>query len=393
MKRLWLLLALAVVSCQSDGPTADSTVAVIKGDLLIGAEIEGELEAVNSVSLAFPNIRWIWDSKISFLAAEGEQVKKGDKLAVFDDKKLQKRLDEVTAQRDTVVTLIAKQKLEAKLQRHDNLLDIKTAEAALKKASLKAKQPSEDVASNLLRQLKIDEDIARAALANTKEKNRFQVLKARQSLQNQERNLERFQKIVTEITEDLKKLTLTAPDDGTLLYKKNWQEEKIKIGDRAWRGMAVVELVSVDKLKAKAHVAEIEISKVDVDQSVSFRVESHPDIEIKGQVTKVSENVRRKDPEKPLKVIDLELTVSAPPNIKLRPGMKLRGTSETHHLKDVLLIPLSAIGQKDGGFYVNTKSDQEKTTKQVTLGPQDKQWAQVTSGLNEGDVIFEKAEI
>ena len=391
----WICTATLVValSCQTKAQDVDSTVSVIKGDLIIGAEIEGELEAVNAIDISFPNIRWIWDSKISFLAAEGEEYKKGDKLAKFDDKELKKKLDDITARRDTVIARIKKQKLESQIQRRDNSLSVKNAEATLKKASLKANQPAEDTASNLLRQLKIDEEIAKTTLSNIKEKNRFQILKAKQALSIQERNLERYLKEITEITENIESMTVLAPDDGTLLYKKNWRGEKISVGGRVWRGMAVVELVSVDKLKAKAQVAEIEISKVAVDQKVSFRVESHPDIEIEGNIEKVSENVRRKDPEKPLKVIDLELSVVLPKKTKLRPGMSLRGRAESTRLKDVLLIPTSAVSEKDGQILVTLKTKNGPQNKTIQIGPQDNQWIQVISGLTKGDVIYKKGAI
>lgn len=155
----------------------------------------------------------------------------------------------------------------------------------------------------------------------------------------------------------------------------------------------MVELVSVDKLKAKAQVAEIEISKVAVDQKVSFRVESHPDIEIEGNIEKVSENVRRKDPEKPLKVIDLELSVVLPKKTKLRPGMSLRGRAESTRLKDVLLIPTSAVSEKDGQILVTLKTKNGPQNKTIQIGPQDNQWIQVISGLTKGDVIYKKGAI
>src|SRR5205823_9066277 len=69
-------------------------VNVARGDLVTGVEVTGTLAAVESDILGPPQIPDVWDFKISMLAPEGTEVKKGRPLLAFDTTNLQHRLDE-----------------------------------------------------------------------------------------------------------------------------------------------------------------------------------------------------------------------------------------------------------------------------------------------------------
>ncbi len=59
-----------------------SWVRVERRDLVIGVEIEGELQAVDSADLGPPALRSVWDFKISFMASEGSEVAAGQSVDV-----------------------------------------------------------------------------------------------------------------------------------------------------------------------------------------------------------------------------------------------------------------------------------------------------------------------
>ena len=70
MRRAALLL---LVACAHAGDV--STVEVRKDDLVIGVEVIGELEAVDSLDVKPPPIPDMWDFKIAQMASEGDDVK------------------------------------------------------------------------------------------------------------------------------------------------------------------------------------------------------------------------------------------------------------------------------------------------------------------------------
>src|SRR5881394_264053 len=73
-------------------------IRVSRGDLVSGIDVTGTLAAVDSGSFGPPQIKDQWDFKISMLAPEGSDVKKGQPVLGFDTMDLQKRLDEKSAE-------------------------------------------------------------------------------------------------------------------------------------------------------------------------------------------------------------------------------------------------------------------------------------------------------
>ena len=117
-------------------------VEIKRADLVIGVVVEGELEAIDSTDIKPPNVDR-WDFKVSGLAEDGAEIKAGEDLVSFDTSELVRELE---TERNTVDG--EKQKLEnkvvsASLARREEALAIATAEAALRKASLKTSTPVE----------------------------------------------------------------------------------------------------------------------------------------------------------------------------------------------------------------------------------------------------------
>src|ERR1700686_5081593 len=73
-------------------------VLVPRGDLIPGIDPAGPPSAVASGSFGPPQVSDVWEFKISMLAAQGSDVKKGQPVLGFDTMDLQKRLDEKRAE-------------------------------------------------------------------------------------------------------------------------------------------------------------------------------------------------------------------------------------------------------------------------------------------------------
>src|SRR4051795_6676153 len=73
-------------------------VRVTRGDLVSGIDISGTLAAVDSGSFGPPQVSNTWEFKISMLAPEGADIKKGQPVMAFDTSELRKRLDEKSAE-------------------------------------------------------------------------------------------------------------------------------------------------------------------------------------------------------------------------------------------------------------------------------------------------------
>src|SRR6202040_3347468 len=69
-----------------------------RGDLVTGVEVTGTLAALQSESFGPPQVGDVWDFKISMLAPEGSDVKKGRPVLGFDTTELQRRFEEKSAE-------------------------------------------------------------------------------------------------------------------------------------------------------------------------------------------------------------------------------------------------------------------------------------------------------
>src|SRR3954453_14430023 len=75
-------------------------VRVTRGDLITGVDVTGTLAAIETDSLGPPQLPDVWDFKISMLAPEGLEVKKGRPVIGFDTTDLQRKLDDNRARAD-----------------------------------------------------------------------------------------------------------------------------------------------------------------------------------------------------------------------------------------------------------------------------------------------------
>src|SRR5439155_24881797 len=103
-------------------------VRVRRDDLLLGVEVTGVLRAVNTDFLGPPAIPDLWDFKISFMAPEGEPLRKGQPALGFDVSQLARKLEEKQTESESVRNQIEKKLSDAAMTRRDQALKLAEAE-------------------------------------------------------------------------------------------------------------------------------------------------------------------------------------------------------------------------------------------------------------------------
>ena len=219
----WALLLL--VACAKHGG-ALQFVDVKQDDLVIGVEVTGELAAVDSTDVKPPGLPDVWDYKIAQLADEGIDVKVGDPLVTFDASKQMQDLENMKNDSDAAQKKLDKKRDDAALARRDEELKIAEAEAALRKATLKATVPADLAASVDLEVQKLDEQNAKLALDQARNKSE----KARRADAAEIANLTEHHTYVVHRVEELQhnivRMAETATRAGTVVYPSNWKGEK-----------------------------------------------------------------------------------------------------------------------------------------------------------------------
>lgn len=361
-------------------------VPVRRGDLVLGVEVTGTLEAVESVLLGPPQVRHMWNFKIAMLMPEGRRVKEGMPVIRFDASQLDQQLRSKLAERDSAEQELEKERTSQRRERRNTELQLAEAEARLRKARLKVEVPPEVAEAQELEQAKIDLALARQEVTHLRQKLELQRRRAEAQIAALEEKRDRAAAKVEEIREQIRSMTVAAPRDGTVIHVGNRHNgEKKKIGDSVWRMEKIVEIPDLSRMRAVGEVDEADAGRIAEGQPVSLRLDAHPDVEFSGTVHRIRRTVQRQSPVLPVKVVRLEIELDETDPERMRPGMRFRGEVQVERREDVLLAPAEAVFSTPEGpvAYKSGLFGPERVTPEV--GARNETDVEILGGLVAGD--------
>jgi len=188
--------------------------------------------------------------------------------------------------------------------------------------------------------------------------------------------------------DDFLKTVILAPFDGTVVSVGVKKNDVLSAIDYASK--TAVQLVDTSQIKFQGLVDEIDILKVKTGQKAKITVDAVPDKTFTGTVSFIS----------PYGSTDTGNVVKFAVTIKLdsadeelKGGLTATADIAVYDVQDVLLVPLSAVTTTPVGSFVTVTDEATGQTEErkVVLGNQNYQFAEVLSGLKEGDnVIIEE---
>ena len=193
----------------------------------------------------------------------------------------------------------------------------------------------------------------------------------------------------------LKQFTVTAPKAGMVIYKRNWDGNKMGVGAtvNAWDNV-VAELPDLSEMMSKTYVNEIDISKVKTGQQVQIGIDAFPEKKFTGKVIEVA-NIGEQQQNTNAKVYEVRILVKEFDSI-LRPAMTTKNTILTSMVDSVLFIPIEAIFNQDSITFVYKKDGGSAVRQQVVVGLSNDNEIIIRAGLTEKDEVLlvppEKAE-
>ncbi|MDR1976506.1 MAG: efflux RND transporter periplasmic adaptor subunit [Campylobacteraceae bacterium] len=289
----------------------------------------------------------------------GDVVKKGDLIARIDS----------TAQQNEINTIAAKlENYKAQLKTSQVALQVSAAKYERSKILLEA----EAVAIQEFETIENEYEMAKARVIE----NQSLIKQAEISLKTAKKNLDYT--------------VITAPLDGTIVSLP------IKVGqtvNSALNTPTIAQIADLDKVEILIEISEGDILNVRPGQNVRFSI--------------LSDTVVY---EAPLKSIDPALTtltndkytgITEPNQAiyyygrvevqntdrRLRIGMTTQNTIEIENVENVLVIPITAVEEKNGRKFVKTLVDKKTQTKEIKTGLSDDMLIEVKSGLKEGEEL------
>ncbi len=366
------------------------TIEVQKGDFIVDITTTGELEAKNSVEILGPqgtrNFR-IWNMTIQDIIDEGTLVKKGDFVASLDPSELTNNIKDAQLELEKIESQFIQTKLDTTLemrQSRDELINL--AYAVDEKQLILDQSQYEPPAT--IRQAEIDKEKAERALSQARENYKIKKEQNIAKMQEVWLNRQKAERSLEGMQDLMKSFRIMAPEDGMLIYKKDWNGRAVKKGSQisAWDPV-VATLPDLTTMLSVTYVNEVDIRRVRPGQDAIIGLDAFPDKEFTGKVLQVA-NVGEQRPNSDAKVFRVTIEVKERDEL-LRPAMTTSNRIITEKETDALYIPLECLfNQDDSITYVYKKRGLNTEKQEVMLGNSNRNEVVVIAGLEEGDILY-----
>lgn len=308
----------------------------------VGAEVSGRIKTLN--------------------VALGDEVKTGDVIA---------EIDSLNQENDVRAA-------EASLANVE-------AQKAIQKASLAQARVALERAEKLNPQKLIsDADFQTAQLA---------VQTAEGQLQAVDAQIQQAEISVDTAKLNLDRTKIVAPADGTVVAVAVEVGQSVNANNAS---PTIVKLANLDRMVVKAEISEADVPRVEPGQRVYFTILGDPD-------NRIEATLRAVEPAPESIADDAASSNSSTaiyynglfdvenPGHRLRISMTAQVTIVLQSAEDVLTVPASVLPRKDreGNYAVQVWDPQQEAAepRRITVGLNNKITAEVTDGLNEGDLV------
>jgi multidrug efflux pump subunit AcrA (membrane-fusion protein) len=381
-----VVAALLLLALRPARPDPGPPIEVRKAALVLTAELEGELAAVRSTEIGVPPVAEV-DFKISFLAPEGSAVKKGDSILRLDTEAVERQLAEKRAELAEAEKKLEQKQIDLRMKLLEVDQQAAQARAELGRASLKADVPPEVQQRIELEKARLDKRGRERDLQNLDAEREVTRALTGAELRSLAQQRDRARGRVEALEATIERMNIRAPQDGIVVYRTNWRDEKKKVGDSVWFGEVVLSIPDLTEMKGDGFVDEADGGPVREGQPVTVRLEARSDFDLRGKVARIGRTVRQRSWRTPLKGFRVELLLEKTDPTFMRPAMHFRGEIETGRVPGVLLVPRDAVFLRDGGPVVWVRRALGWREVPVTLGRGNRTQVEVVSGLAEGDRV------
>lgn len=382
-----LMLILFFYACNKKEVSETPLGKVTRGTFFVDIYEEGEIEAIRSVNILSPTISWRYGNmKITQIVKDGQEVKTGDTLIVFDPSEVQKGI--VDAESRLEMNKAELEKLEAQQQSDMEELradyEVTRISQEISKIRFEAAGYESDIKK---KEIQLNLEKADIALARAKEQidNRLKIQK--EEIKQKNLSIEQDRSRLQEAYETLDKLCVVSPSPGIAIISHNWSSgNKFQIGDQCWSGFPLIQLPDLSTLKANVKINEVDISKITKGLKVEIKPDAFSDSTFTGSINSVANLAVNKDRNSKIKVFPVEIIINES-NENLLPGLTVSCRILVDQIDDVLYVPIDAIHTEGGISYAYKKTAGGFEKVQVITGATNSDYIIITEGLDEGDKI------
>ncbi|MCX8011188.1 MAG: efflux RND transporter periplasmic adaptor subunit [Ignavibacteria bacterium] len=190
----------------------------------------------------------------------------------------------------------------------------------------------------------------------------------------------------------LENTLIRAPFDGTVLTKNADVGEIVapfaaSVNSRS----AVVTIADMSSLQAEVDVSESNIEKIRLNQDCEITLDAYPNRSYPGFVAKIVPTADRSKATVLVKIGFKKYDSRVLPEMSAKVNFLTEPMSETQaDSKYILVVPSSAIENRNGKFFVYKVKDKIANEVEVTIGKVINSYTEILSGLVAGDKVIEE---
>ena len=309
-------------------------------------------------------------ARVASLPVEvGQSVAKGQVLMTLDSTDLAMSTDQIQIQLSQAQAAAAS--AEAALARGE--IDLKNAETNLDRIQQLFNAGAVSQA---------DLDAAQTQMAKFQQNQ----MEQKQNLETARRQIVSYQNLLANSQQKQSQLVVISTIDGTLM------QLPVQIGQVISPGILLATVAQPDQLEIKADLLSDDLGQIKVGQKVFISAPVLGNEIINGEIQKIYPQAEEK--QSALGVVQRRVPVIIALNSvgNLKPGYETRVSIITSYRENVLLVPRQAvITANTGEKQVMTVVNGRVAIKSVQTGTFDSQNIEITSGLDEGNIIITDA--
>lgn len=269
---------------------------------------------------------------------------------------------------------------------------VATAKTAYTNAILDQKMLKRYSHPNQITSLKNKLDEAKLNLKKVKIQTASTLVQKDNQIYNQETAIKKTERDLKKHEDFLPQMRLISPVDGLVIYgdpDQRWGKIEVKIGMEIRRRQTILTIPDLSDLVVDFDIPEQYRSRVKIKDKVIISPDSIPGLKVDGVVAEIASlpnNQIHWDPYSPKIYTSKCDIVNKTP--KLVSGMNVRIAIINKILRDRIVVPIEAVFDKSGKYFVYLKQDEKFKEVDVDIGEANIDFVEIKSGLQPGDVVY-----
>ncbi len=234
---------------------------------------------------------------------------------------------------------------------------------------------------------------AQRELERTRSTSASSIAKAESELEAALVTAELENKRLERITKQLESGVIRAPQDGILVYfKRPWDiDARIQPGAMVYFQQTVFSIPDLSRMRAKLKIHESLIKKVTKGLTAEIRTPALPGVVLHGTVQSVAtlaDTMGYWD-ERGVKEYLTSVSIDdLPQDSGIKPGMSAEVKIKIKELKAVVQLPIQAVAEWEGKYYVYLLQDGQFERTEVKIGDNNEKYMEIKEGIQPNDQVL-----